>query len=124
MFRLVKTWTKISCFNYPSIYLSDNIFYSSSSGKKLLTFLQCIYFADTDECAEGDCGPHSTCINSYGSFSCECEAGTFLFSQFIQTLSDRAFSHCHVALILSEEQMHINFIFCFIILHFEDIISI
>ena len=31
--------------------------------------------SDIDECAVGKCHSNATCLNQYGSYSCECKAG-------------------------------------------------
>ncbi len=35
-----------------------------------------LYISDIDECAKGQCGPHSRqCFNLFSSYDCQCEAG-------------------------------------------------
>ena len=37
-----------------------------------------MHYSDVDECSIGDNGCEQTCINNYGSYSCECTDGYFL----------------------------------------------
>lgn len=35
----------------------------------------CVYFLDIDECETHDCGEDGECMNTVGSFKCDCDDG-------------------------------------------------
>ncbi|XP_030401410.1 adhesion G protein-coupled receptor E3-like isoform X7 [Gopherus evgoodei] len=67
-----------NCNNAPgSYYCTCRDGYEPSSGKASFTHTSENSCQDIDECKKTPdiCGPKATCINTYGSYLCECQAG-------------------------------------------------
>ncbi|TFJ95889.1 keratin, type I cytoskeletal 18 [Platysternon megacephalum] len=81
------------CTNVPgSYYCTCRDGYESSSGKANFTHASENSCQDIDECRKTPdiCGPKATCINTYGSYRCECQAGyevTLRFNSLLNSTS-------------------------------------
>ena len=46
-----------------------------SGAVTVLTFAGETCELDVNECESVDCGPHGSCVNTYGSYHCDCHYG-------------------------------------------------